>query len=389
MKEALRNIWRRKVRAALTIFGVAIGIFAFTTMGALSAYFNDSIDHTLAYYSSRVTITSKASGSSNEALFASGGQLPQELVTRVKLIEGVERTYPTITIPADTNASSSGFGPGEQIFGYNPSDLANDSKKLKVATGRDLKEGDFGKVVVGSNLVQSKHLKLGNNVTLYGKQFEVVGILEHTNGATDTFYEITLPEAQDIVRSTNLFNANAGSLVTNIVAIPKPGTDPDKLAKMIDAKISGVHAIPPNQFREQIESASAIFNKIILGSALIAVVVGSLSVINTMIMSVAERRKEIGIKRVAGAKTRHILREILLETGVMGLIGGIIGFALGVLVITLINRATAESGIQIFSVTPRLAALSIGGAAVLGFVAGLYPAWRASRVRPIEVLRGE
>lgn len=389
MREALRNVWRRKVRSALTIMGVAIGVFAFTTMGALSAYFNESIDNTLDYYTSRVTIASKNVGAGNEALFASGGQLPIELVERVKLVEGVARVYPTITTPADNAENSSFFSAGEQILAYNPADLANDPKKLKIAKGRDLKEGDTGKVVIGSSLVETRKLKLGQNVTLHGKQYEVVGIRERTNGNSDTYFEVTLPEGQAIVRQTNVFNQSSGNLVTNIVAIPKPGVNPDDLAKTIDARITGVHAIPPNEFKKQIESVSGIFNQIILGSALIAVVVGSLSVINTMIMSVAERQKEIGIKRVVGAKPRHILREVLAETGLMGLIGGLIGFGLGWLLTTLINSATASSGVQAFKVTPELAALSIGGSIVLGLLAGLYPALRAIRVKPVKVLRGE
>ncbi len=388
VREALRNIRRRKARSALTIFGVAIGIFAFTTMGALSENITNSLNRTLDYYTSRIIVGASSGGGQGGVLFAQGGQLPSSISDRVKVIDGVEKAYPTISLPAEEDAGVS-FSDPPIIYGFNPADASTDPQQLAIKTGRALTEKDTGKVVVGSSIVQSKKLKVGDTLTLRGQQFTVVGTLDRTGGAPDSYYMVTLPEAQQMVRQSNTFASEAGEFVTNVVVIPQSGVDADQLAKTIQDKVSGVTAQPPNELKKQIKQATNIFQLIILGSALIAVIVGSLSVINTMVMSVAERRKELGVKMVVGAKARHILKEIITETSAMGLIGGVVGFAGGVLLTALINNYTSNTGVTIFTITPKLALVSIGGAVVLGMVAGLYPALRAARIKPVKVLREE
>lgn len=389
MNEALRNLWRRKVRSALTIFGVAIGIFAFTTMGSLAEYFNASIKSALDFYTTRVTVTAESAGSAGNAGFlAQGGQLPESLADRIKLVDGVLDAYPTITLGFD-NEQLATFDSPPLVYAYRPADVEKDPKKLTVKEGRNLREGDVGKTVIGPDIVQEKKVKIGETVKIRDADFEVVGVLQTTNGAPDRFYVITLPEAQTLQAQNAVFSADSANFVTDINVLGKPGVDLDQLARQIDERIQGVSAQPPQQFRKQIEDATRQFSLIIVGSALIALIVGSLSVINTMVMSVSERRKEIGIKKVVGARTRHILREFILETAIVGIIGGLLGLLGGLALTSGINRATADSGITIFSLTPRLALLALGFSVILGVVSGIYPAYRASRIKPVNVLREE
>lgn len=389
MKEALRNIWRRKARSALTIFGVAIGIFALVTIGSLANSLNSQVQSFLDYYTSRVIVTAAAGGSAGNAGFlAQGAQVPVSLGDRLKLIDGVDRAYPTITLAVDQDQIAS-FSSPPLIFAYKPSDVAGDPKKLKLQRGRDLQDGDTGKVIVGSSIVQDKKVKVGDKVRLNDREFEVIGMLERTNGVPDYYYVMNLPDAQVIIKNSSVFNPDSANYVTDFNVIPKAGTDPDALAKTIQTKISGVHAVPPNDLKKQVEQSTAVFNLIILGSALIALIVGSLSVINTMIMSVSERQKEIGIKRVVGAKTRHILKEIMTETGLIGLLGGLLGLAGGAALVSVINFYTAKTGLMLFNLTPELALAAVAFAFLLGMVAGVYPAFRAARVKPIDVLRGD
>lgn len=389
MREALRNIWRRKVRSALTIFGVAIGIFALTTMGSLSENINKSIQTMLDYYSSRITVTAESAGSAgNGGLFSQGGQLPVTLVDRIRVIDGVATAYPTITLPVDESQIAT-FSSPQLIYAFQPSDTKNDPKKLGLQSGRELADGDTGKVVIGSSIVTDQKVKTGDTITLKGRAFQIVGILERTGGGPDGFYFITLTDAQTLLRASNVFTTETANFVTDIQVIPASNVNADALADTIKQKVRGVNAIPPGTLKKQVEQASAVFNLIILGSALIAVIVGGLSVINTMVMSISERRKEIGIKRVVGAKTRHILYEFVTETALMGLIGGLIGLGLGALLTTIINMKTKATGVEIFTLTPRLALGALGFALVLGVIAGIYPAFRAARIKPVNVLREE
>jgi len=130
-----------------------------------------------------------------------------------------------------------------------------------------------------------------------------------------------------------------------------------------------------------------VFTVMTTATALLALIIGGLSVVNTMIMSVSERVREIGLKKAVGARTRHILTEFLAEAGLMGLIGGMVGFLLGFALTTLLDAGDASGGL--FLVTPGLTGLAIGFAVALGAVAGLLPAIRAARLDPVAALRAQ
>ena len=140
-------------------------------------------------------------------------------------------------------------------------------------------------------------------------------------------------------------------------------------------------------FDEQFGSTIAIFNAIILSVALISIVVGGLAVINTMTMSVIERTREIGIKRAIGASRAVIMRELVLEAGFMGFVGGLTGLGLAALVVFAANDAGLRTGTILFHLTPGIAALGVAFSTVLGALAGALPAWNAARMDPVEALR--
>lgn len=385
VKEALRNIWRRKTRSALTIFGVGIGIFAFVTMGALSQSLGKSVQVGIDYFSNRILVTQDSGGFGGP--FAVGPQLPASITERIEVIDGVERAYPTLLLLAEKGADFSVTSSPDTIQGVPPAETAKDRFKLEISEGRALRPDDTGKTVIGSNVVQKQGLGVGDTVELRGKRFEVVGTLRRTSARPDSFYVVPLADAVELSRNITQFTTSTEELVTNINVFPEEGVDSTVLTERIESTISGVDGTPPEQLQESLEEVSAVFNLIVLGSALLAILVGGLSVINTMVMSVAERRKEIGIKRVVGARARHIIRETVTETALMGLFGGAIGSAGGLLLTNIINAQTRKEGLELFLVTPELLAAAFGFAFSLGILAGLYPAWRATRVKPVNVLR--
>lgn len=371
------------MRSALTIFGIAIGIFAFTTMGALATSINRSIDTGLDYYSSRIILTSETAGFGG--LFAIGPLVPASLAERTEAIEGVDRAYPTIILSADEDEIPT-FSSPSLLVGSPPDEAASDPSPLEVNKGRKLTGQDRGKIVLGSAVATKTKAEVGQTVTVLGKQFEVVGILRFLNSDPDGYYVTNIEDAREVMTQKAQFTTDPG-LVSSINVIPKAGTDTTALAKQLEERLPGTVATPPEQLRKQIEDASQVLNLVVLGSALIALLVGSLSVINTMLVSVGERRKEFGLKRVVGARTRHIIVEVMTETAMIGLIGGLFGLALGAALVTYINAIASGSGSFEFTLTPGLAASSVGFAMLLGVIAGLYPAWRATRIKPVNVLR--
>jgi putative ABC transport system permease protein len=108
-----------------------------------------------------------------------------------------------------------------------------------------------------------------------------------------------------------------------------------------------------------------------------------------MAMSVAERTREIGIKRAIGGSRRRIIRELVLEAGLIGLIGGLIGLALGAVVVVVANELGRDSGTILFDLTVGTAVFAIAFSTILGIIAGIIPAWHAARLDPVEALRYE
>jgi putative ABC transport system permease protein len=123
--------------------------------------------------------------------------------------------------------------------------------------------------------------------------------------------------------------------------------------------------------------------------ALISLIVGGLSVINTMAMSIAERTREIGVKRAIGGGRLRIVRELVFESALIGFIGGVVGLVLGALVVTLVNEAGRSSGTVLFELTPGTALTAIAFGTILGAIAGFVPALHAARLDPVAALRYE
>jgi putative ABC transport system permease protein len=176
-------------------------------------------------------------------------------------------------------------------------------------------------------------------------------------------------------------------LATQIVIYPAAGTDAETLAASIEASADNVSTMTSADFDQQVGSTTAIFNAIIIGVALISLVVGGLSVINTMAMTVTERTREIGIKRAIGASRRRIIRDLVAEAGVIGLVGGLMGLALGAIAVVIANEVGRSSGTVLFDLTPGTAISAVAFSTFLGILAGVVPAWNAARLDPVVALR--
>ncbi len=380
--EPLRNLRRRKLRAALTIFGIAIGIFAFTVMGSMAEKINQLVGGALDFWGESISVEPESGG-------GFGGFFPVSVTEQIEALEGVDFATPSAIVlfgnPEDQGFS---FGAPNLVFGNRLSQAWVErvqEQGLEVVEGRFLQPGDRGKIVVGSDLADTEDLKVGTTARVQTRDFEVVGILQRSLQFTDAFAFTSLEDTQEIL-AEQFPLLTTSDVATGIQVYGEPGVDLDQLASRID-QLPQVRAESPEELRSQIESGTVIFNLIIFGVALIAIVVGGLSVINTMIMSVSERTREIGIKRAVGAKTRHILAEYIGEAALIGFIGGLTGFVIGWILTLIINDQTRDTGTVLFTMTPRLALGALLFSLVLGAVAGIYPALRAARMNPVQALR--
>ncbi len=426
MIEILRNLWRRKFRTLLTVFGIAIGIFAFTVMGSMALKLNKMIDGGKKYITGQITIAPKGTDFMTGQM---GAMLPVDTLNKIDKVEGVEAVTGGIEMSLDEpnpdDPASMSFGIPATIEGM---DLKTDFKNrnwetMDMKEGRMIKEGDPDDVIaIGSTIALDKKWKLDDKVKIRGKEFKVIGILDKTMTGPDSYVFMPLSSTRELYVESNPFLKSlkeqqeqaANISARELAMLPKATRDQimqAKAFKMADLSTMGsvswkdgansedvanrikeqfkdqVIVLSPKKMGEEIDKASAMMNAVILGGALLALLVGSFSVINTMIMSISERTREIGIKKSLGASNRSIALEYALEAGVIGTLGGLLGIGIGVLLIVIFNNKMAATGAEIFLLDIIFLVQVLIFSFVLGIVAGIMPAIKAAKMKVIKAIR--
>ena len=386
----LRQLSRRKLRTTLTILGITIGIWALVVFSSMANKINALVAGGSQYFEGKILVTD----ASNLAVGIGLTPMNIDVADQVRGLDGVAAAAPEVQMIFDPEANA--FGGAQTIVGLvDGSDEGNETFELRAAQGRLLTADDEGhrRILLGSDMARQLKAGIGDTIEMRGERFEVVGILEPTLTAPDSSVFVPLESAQVLFHKTLPAAVQeaipAEELISQVVVFPDSGTDPAALAALIEERVDNTKTLTGAEFDEQVGSATAIFNAIIIGVAIISLVVGGLSVINTMAMSVAERTREIGIKRAIGGSRRRIIRELVTEAAVIGLIGGLLGLGLGAIVVVLANEAGRDSGTILFDLTPGTAMFAVAFSTILGMLAGVIPAWSAARLDPVEALRYE
>jgi putative ABC transport system permease protein len=381
----MRELLRRKLRTTLTVLGITIGIWSLVVFSSMANRINTFVDAGSAMYAGRIIVTdSQPFGTTPLRLAA---------VDDIIWITGIAAVEPQVQVLWNPDQEVS-FGAQKTVTGLIPGLDKGRGFQLELATGRELTTEDTGNVIVlGADIAKEYGVVAGQAVEIHGQTFEVIGTYLPTLTAADTDSHVPLATAQELYLATLpplvAEAVVASDLANQIVVYPEEGEDAAAIAAAIEAMVDNSVALTAADFQEVVGSGSAIFNAIIIGVGAISVVVGGLSVINTMAMSVAERTREIGIKRAIGGQRRRIIRELVAEAGLIGLIGGLLGLGLGALVVVLVNEAGRSGGTVLFDLTPATALFAVGFSTILGMLAGIIPAWSAARLDPVTALRYE
>jgi putative ABC transport system permease protein len=167
----------------------------------------------------------------------------------------------------------------------------------------------------------------------------------------------------------------------------RDGTDPERVTERIRAALPDVSVTTPAEAAAQIDRSLLFLNAVILGSGLTALLVASLAVASTMVTAVVERRREIGLRRVVGATRGQVVAQLVVEAGLLGLLGGVLGVVGGWAAVTALNGVTLRLGAPVFLITTRLVIGALLLPVVLAGAAGVWPALRAARLAPTDALR--
>ncbi|MFI5259263.1 MAG: ABC transporter permease [Candidatus Limnocylindrales bacterium] len=388
----LRNLSRRRLRTALTILGIAIGVWALVVFGSMANRINDMVGNGSSFYQSGAI-----------TVWGGGGDIPKEnpidisIADRISALDGVDVVVPGVGMNlSDDSSTGMSMGLPPMITGdVAGSDHGRMTMVLTAASGRLLTAADEGSnvTVLGCVLARQYGKSVGDAITLRGESFRIVGILAPTLTQPDNSAMVPLAASQRLYLATlpSLVKENltASQVVTGFTVYPKRGEDPITVANEIRALDPELGTMTSGDFSRLAGSYASMLNSVLIGIGLISLIVGGLSVVNTMAMAIAERTREIGIKRAIGASRARIVREIVSESALIGFIGGSIGLALGALVVTLANEAGRSSDTILFELTAGTAVSSLAFSTVLGALAGFVPALHAARLDPVAALRYE
>jgi putative ABC transport system permease protein len=381
------------VRSALTVAGIAIGVAALVLLGALSEKLSRLVEGGRDFATGQITVSGAGTGALTGMM--RGGLLSRDQVATLGRVPGVSLVAPIVMFPVSDAPAALPFTLAPLVFGVDVAALERNrrSPPPHVRSGKLVPDAD--EVVIGSQVARHFHVDTGDTVPVRGKDFRVAGVLEPTLTGPDSFLFMAFPTAQSLLlESEPLLRRLAvvpGStmlpIATAAAVFWADGEDAETVATRIRAQVENVTVVSPAEAARQLDRALVFLNSVMVGSGLVALVVASLAVANTMFTAVVERRREIGLWRVVGATRGQVVRRLVGEAAMLGLAGSLSGLLAGALAVSALNAAAERLGAPVFLLTTRLAVAASIVPAVLAALAGSWPAWRAARLAPTEALR--
>ncbi|MBI2931159.1 MAG: ABC transporter permease [Planctomycetes bacterium] len=367
----LKNLLRRKVRSALSLMGIAIGIGAIVSFNALGQGFRHALDAHMRETGAQLLIINKTV---QDPAFSRVLKEEQDFVRSLPAVKNV--SVGTFSIAAPRGLKVKTFMPALLVYGRTPGDPLLEKFRANIR-GR-LIEGE-DEIMLGTVAAENLKLEPGETLELFRRTFRVVGVYE-----SSISFERIGAILCNVVLQKELQMGDAASIVFVYL---KDTAAWERVKQTVESAYPNLAAIRSEEFTLFYDQFEYIDWYVWIIS-LVSLMIGGLGVLNTMLMNVSERTREIGTLRAVGWSRGRVLGLILSEGTMLSIAGGLAGLGVG--------WAAAEGFIRsaprdFFATrySPELFAVAMIVALVLGLVGALYPAWQASRLSPIEALKYE
>lgn len=386
----VKSLSKQRARTFLTLLGMIIGIAVIVAMISIGEGMKTSMDQMM-----------DKMGADKISIFPAGvfggGMMKESIPFRYEELKEIER-IPGVEAAAPYFYKSGTVALGnekvEAIIGGGTEKGVEIFKEFySLEEGRYFGDDEEGVINIGhwiSHHMFDKEVHVGDSLTINGKKFRVVGVYgEIGNRGDDSSIYMPLKEAQSLYDSKNEFQAIFvlcdSEKIVDIVAQKIE----DRLKKMRGGKDFDI--MTTRQMAEQINRILMIVEFVLAGIASVSIVVGGVIIMNTMLMSVLERTREIGVMKATGATNTRVLSLYLVESGMVGLAGGALGVIAGSMIAKVIEIVGQEyiGSMFITVISAKLVMGALAFSLVIGSISGLYPAWRAAKLDPVEALRYE
>ncbi len=395
---AVQNLKHRGLRSWLTMLGIFIGIATIVALISLGQGLQSAVTAQFSSLSADTLVIQNAQTSFGPPGSTAITKLTDHDVQLIANVPGVSMVIPRLlrVLKMEYNKKAQ-----FQFVVTIPDDQAkvdviNSIMDLRPDKGRLLRAGDAGKVVLGSSFTDDsfgRSITVGRHVTLQGTDFEVVGILKPA-GSFQINQAILMSE-RDLKQLLDLDDE-----FDLIVARVQNKNNVEMVAKSIEEKLRRDRNEKPDeedftvqtpiQALSTINTVLTVINVIVVGIAFISLIVGGVGIMNTMYTSVLERTKEIGVMKAVGARNSRVLLIFVIESGLLGLVGGIIGSAMGLFIAFGISSLAAKalgSNLLAITISWPLVFGVILFSFLIGVLSGLLPSLQAARLKPVEAFR--
>ncbi|WP_414837276.1 ABC transporter permease [Candidatus Nanosalina sp. VS9-1] len=392
LKLAVRNIRHRKRRSWLTILGTMIGILAIVSLISIGQGLENSVQQEVQDIGGNKVFISPGGGSF-QRFTGTADTLSEEDLSVIRNTRGVEKAASVITgsVIADYQGEKEYMtirsGPLE-----GNEELIQEVDALNVEEGRFMRPADTTNIVLEENTAQDtfeEELGVGSRIEIENEKFRVVGIVSRGLSTGGGLY-------MNIDQARKLLNRSEG--YDSIVAEAQDGVEPSDLEDRIRRNLrqsrnldEGEEDFSTRTAEDIIRSFNnqlAIIRGVLVGIGGISLLVGAVGIMNTMYTSVVQRTREIGVMKAIGATRKQIMLIFMIESGIIGAVGGLIGAILGVGLSSLAAEYVSRSMGLAFSasVSSELLIGSVFFAFVVGMISGVLPARKAARLKPAEAL---
>ncbi len=397
---ALDSILANKMRAVLTMLGVIIGVASVIALMALGTGFTADITDQIADIGTNLLMISTD--------FDNSGGYKTLSMSDVDALSNPLNTPDIDSVSANVGGmqivAANGDSMSTSVSGVTANYLAMNGLAA-FQLGGDLTENDVDTkarvAVLGAGIASDLFgdtFPIGEDVKVNGVGYEIVGVLEESGGglAGNTDDSVFLPITTAQSRIYTERTRSGDKIISSITANAASAKQVERAIEQVTLTLRDTHNISygdeddfsifdQTSLLDTISTVTASLTAFLGAIAAISLVVGGIGIMNIMLVSVTERTREIGIRKAVGALRRDILAQFLLESLVLSLLGGGIGIMLG--------WGLAAIGSSLFDIVAIVefstVMMSFGFAAAVGLIFGIYPAWRAASLRPIEALRYE
>ena len=364
-----RNMLNRKARTSLTVLGLSVGIAAVMILTGVAWGFERSFME--IYEAKGIDLVVVRGGISNQL----SSNLDQSVGDQVRRVEGVADVSPSVMDTVsfeDKNLVSvlaNGWEGGSRLF-----------KGVRILEGRALEPGDGKVVMLGRVLKMNLGKSVGDGLAVAGEPFRVIGIFE-----CDSLFEnggLIVP-LNELQRMMGRQGQVSGFVVASKSSEPGAVT---ALTRRIEQEIPGVAAVPARDF-VQGDLQIRLTKTMAWATTAVALILGSIGLLNTMVMAVFERTGEVGLLRALGWRRRRVLALILGEAILLGLLGVVVGTALAYLGVRALILDPTSRGFINPNLPPAVVGIGLAMGLGLSLLGGFYPALRAASLDPTEALR--